>query len=351
MIPYQHPPLQIGSDAEIALKVLSQLEQDFGQVVSSGNSFFCREHNRWRKLTEQELFRYIIVWDGTERPGRRSKVEINAGRLESIKKILYQSVADPEFFISSAPGVPVTDGFILIDKDGSKLVPHSPNHRNRYILETSYNNRRYDPDDNTLLLNKLLHGCFEGDPEADLKRKILQEIAGAVLVGATSVLTEPRAIVLLGPRASNGKSQILDMLRGLVPDYAHCCLSPADMDDKTLLCTLDGKLLNAADEVGGRAIVSEAFKAVVTGNLVNARGIYRDAVFFRPMALNIFTCNELPSFRGGMDRGVRRRLMIVRFDRTIPKDQQIHSIGQLIAEHEREALLAWAIEGAMRLMK
>ncbi len=345
------PPLKIGSDAEIAMKVLSQLERDFGEVVSSGNNFFCWDKTRWRELTEPELFGYIVAWDGAARPGRRAKVEISAARLKSIKELLYKSVADPEYFMSPAAGVPVTDGFILIDKDKSKRVPHSPNHRNRYILDATYHNRSYDPDDDKLLLNKLLRGCFESDPEADLKCRILQEIAGAILLGATSALTEPRAIVLLGPRASNGKSQILDMLRGLVPDYAHCCLSPADMDDKKLLCTLEGKLLNAADEVGGRAIVSEAFKSVVTGNLVNARGIYRDAVFFRPMALNIFTCNELPSFRRGMDRGVRRRLMIIRFDRKIPKDQQIHLIGQLIAKHERDALLSWAIEGAMRLMK
>lgn len=350
-MPPPRPSLKIGSDAEIALEVLSQLKKDFGDVVSSGNNLCIWDKKRWRELAEPELYRYIVAWDGAARPGRRARVEISSARLKSIKELLYKSVTDPEFFTSPAAGVPVTDGFILIDKDKSKLVPHSPDHRNRYILESSYNNRSYDPDDDKLLLNKLLRGCFEGDPETDLKCKVLQEIAGAILAGATTALTEPRAIVLLGPRASNGKSQVLDMLRGLVPDYAHCCLSPADMDDKKLLCTLEGKLLNAADEVGGRAIVSEAFKSVVTGNLVNARGIHRDAVFFRPMALNIFTCNELPSFRQGMDRGVRRRLMIIRFDRTIPKDQQIHSIGQLIAQHERDALLSWAIEGAMRLIR
>jgi P4 family phage/plasmid primase-like protien len=350
-MPSSRPSLEIGSDAEIALNVLSQLKHNFGDVVSAGNNFFCWDKTHWRELTEPELYGYIVAWDGAARPGRRARVEISAARLKSIKELLHKSVVDPEFFLSPSAGVPVADGFILIDKDITELVPHSPEYRNRYILESSYNNRSYDPDDDNLLLNTLLRGCFEGDPEADLKCKILQEIAGAILIGATRALTEPRAIVLLGPKASNGKSQVLDMFRGLVPDYAHCCLSPADMDDKKLLCTLEGKLLNAADEVGGRAIGSEVFKSVVTGNLVNARGIYRDAVFFRPMAQQIFTCNELPSFRNGMDRGVRRRLMIVRFDRTIPKEQQIHSIGLLIAEHESDSLLSWAIGGAKRLMK
>src|SRR5262249_16948988 len=59
----------------------------------------------------------------------------------------------------------------------------------------------------------------------------------------------------------------------------------------------------------------------------------------------------LPPFRGGMDAGVRRRLIVVEFLRTIPQDDRVPDIGKRIASEEPDLLLAWAIEGAIRVLQ
>ncbi len=52
-----------------------------------------------------------------------------------------------------------------------------------------------------------------------------------------------------------------------------------------------------------------------------------------------------------MDRGVQRRLLVVPFNRTIPMQNRIENIGRRIAEEEADLLLAWAVDGASRLVR
>jgi hypothetical protein len=65
-------------------------------------------------------------------------------------------------------------------------------------------------------LARLLNGSFDGDDDADEKIDLIAEIAGATALGHGPRHTRPKAVVLLGRTAENGKSQILDLLRGLV---------------------------------------------------------------------------------------------------------------------------------------
>jgi putative DNA primase/helicase len=51
-----------------------------------------------------------------------------------------------------------------------------------------------------------------------------------------------------------------------------------------------------------------------------------------------------------MDKGVLRRLMPIAFNRTIPEGERIPHIGQCVVEEELDLVLAWAVEGAARLL-
>ena len=129
-------------------------------------------------------------------------------------------------------------------------------------------------------------------------------------------------------------------------------ISPAQFSDERHLVGLIGKQLNACDELSfSRAIESDRFKAVISGDPVTGRDVFRSAITFRPQALNVFATNSLPNFHGGMDRGVRRRLGALGFNRVIPKCERIPQIAAKIAESESELLLAMAIRGACRLLK
>ena len=72
---------------------------------------------------------------------------------------------------------------------------------------------------------------------------------------------------------------------------------------------------------------------------------------FRSIALHIFATNNLPSFTGGFDRGVRRRLGMLTFNRSIPRQEQIVDLGRRVAAEETDLLLAFAVSGASRLLR
>jgi P4 family phage/plasmid primase-like protien len=201
------------------------------------------------------------------------------------------------------------------------------------------------------LLARLLDGCFRGDDDAAEKQALMAEIAGAAALGVATHLAAPKAVILCGPSAANGKSAINDMIRALLPADAVASISPAKLHDERFRIHLAGKLLNASDELGETAIFGEDFKAAVTGDPMTGKEVYKPAVQFRPRALQLLACNRFPAFEGGMDAGVRRRLLVIPFNRTIPEDERVECMGRRIGEEEGDILLAWAVAGASRLMK
>ena len=144
----------------------------------------------------------------------------------------------------------------------------------------------------------------------------------------------------------------MDLARGLLPISAISSVTAARMGDERHVIGLAGKLLNASDELSSSsAIASETFKAIITGEPVDGRDVYKSRVEFRPVAQHIFATNTLPPFQGGMDRGVQRRLLVITFNRVIPIEERVEAIGRRIASEEADHLLAWAVQGASRLIR
>jgi phage/plasmid-associated DNA primase len=150
------------------------------------------------------------------------------------------------------------------------------------------------------LLGRLLGGVFKGDDDEAEKRELLAEIAAAAALGYATKMRQPKAIVLKGEKAENGKSQVLDLIRGLLPPTAVASVTAAKVGDERFIVSLRSKLLNAADELSGSAaIASDTFKSAVTGEPVSRRDVYRSAITFRPVAQHVFATNTLPTFAGG----------------------------------------------------
>jgi phage/plasmid-associated DNA primase len=249
-------------------------------------------------------------------------------------------------------GINCADGVITFDKNGEPSISgHHPEHRQRHVLPGHWKiGTKGAPPDGSLL-ETYLKGSFAGDPEADEKIRLLQEVAGVTALGYATRLASPKALVLLGRSAENGKSQFLDMLTGLLPPSAVCTVPPDRLGDDNKIMLLVGALLNVSGELSG-AIGSERFKSVITGDFLDARSAYaRNVVQFRTVAQHVYACNQLPPFKGGMDAGVRRRLEVVDFLRTIPREDRIADIGKKIARDEAGLLLAWAVEGAQRVLE
>jgi putative DNA primase/helicase len=347
--------LVIGSDFEIAEKVAGDLRARHGEAIFSEGDFWIYVRTHWLRVPDHELHRAVRIYDGAQYGTGTAIIRLNKARADSIISELGMMLSRPDFFANPPKGINCDSGFIEFAEDGTpSQEPHDPAHRCRHVLKGRWLWPRLwlDLYFDRSLLRRLIEGVFRDDPDIDKKMALLQEIAGAAALGYGTRLRQPRAVILAGPTAENGKSQILDLYRSLLPPEAIASISAGKMGDERLSPMLTGKYLNASDELSAAtAIASDAFKAIVTGDPITGRQVYVNGTTFRPVAQHVFCTNTLPNFAGGMDRGVRRRLLVIPFNRVIPKEERVERIGQRIGEEESNLLLDWAVEGASRLIR
>lgn len=175
---------------------------------------------------------------------------------------------------------------------------------------------------------------------------------GCIILGYATKLRAPKAIVFYGPTAENGKSQVLELFRSLLPESAASSIPIHTLGDERHAPKLAGVMLNASDELSGsKATSSDVFKKFVTGDPVHGREVFMRAFTFKPTALHIFATNTLPVFRGGFDNGLKRRLLVLLFEKPIPSNEQIADIAKLIVREEADLCLDFAMAGAARLLK
>jgi hypothetical protein len=341
-----------GSDVEIADYVSGDLQRKYGEVVFCEGEFWHYAETRWSKISREELWLAVAVYDGSTH-GKKGIVRLNASRIESTIKHLGVLQSRPGFFSNVTRGVNCLSGFVEFAADGTpSLSSHSPVHRQRDTLQGHWDpTRRITAPPPGSLTHTLLYGSTLSDPEQSKKIEALLRLAGAVVTGSGTLGIDPKVFILKG-ESKAGKGQLLLMFRGLVPASAQCSISPSQFADKNFVVELAGKLLNTYDELGSTyAVTSEVFKQISTGDPITGCRKYGHPFTFTPTAQNIFACNLLPSFRGGVDKAVLNRLYILQFDRAIPKDERIKDLGKRIVAEEMDLLLGLAIEGASRLIR
>jgi phage/plasmid-associated DNA primase len=353
--PSSETDLLVGSDIEIARRVALDLHKEFGEVVFSDGRFWHYQDTHWRAVDEYELRRAVHAYDGTiyQTPaGQPVAVKLSKSRVTSAIHEMGAMLAQPDFFADASVGINCASGFVAFGPDGTpELQPHDPDHRCRHVLSGGWQPGSAEEPPEGSLLAKLINGVFYGDPDADLKRNLLAETAGSAALGYATKLRRPRAMILEGASAENGKSQILDVIRGALPASAVASIPVSKLGDERFVVHLAAKLLNASDEASSaKSIASDAFKKTITGEPVTGRDVYKSVHTFRPVAQHLLSANALPKF-SGMDRGVRRRLRVIVFNRTIPDDERVEHIGLRIAKEEPDLLLAWVVGGAARLIK
>lgn len=347
--------LELGSDVELAKALSRNLEAEHGQVVFAEGNFWWFEETCWVPVENSRLRRVVHEFDGAPcgAEPKRQLVKLNKTRINSIIHELAAMRSEPGFFDNPDAGINCLSGFMRIGgNDIIEIEPSSPDHRCRHTIPVAWDANVIENSYQNSLLKRFLNGLFKGDDDTAEKIAVVEELLGVSALGSGTRIANPKAIIFVGPKAQNGKSQTLDLIRAMLPGDAVSAIAPAQFSDERHLVGLIGKHLNACDELSsGKAIESDRFKAVITGDPITGRNLYRSAETFRSQALNIFATNALPSFQGGFDRGVRRRLLVINFNRVIPETERVERIAKKIAQDEPELLLAIAILGASRVLE
>lgn len=224
----------------------------------------------------------------------------------------------------------------VVDLRTGELGPHDP-----ALLLTKITETRYEPGATHADWTKALTAL---DPEvADW----MQVRFGQAITGYP---TSDDVLPIGQGGGSNGKSTLLSALYGALGQHMvqvpEKLLRGSPNDHPTELMTLYGARLAVIDETPEVAQLNvQRLKATVGQETMTARLIRRDNVTWRATHSLFVMSNYVPSVRE-TDHGTWRRLALVRFTKTFPRDDRFRARMMRGAGGRREAALAWAIAGA-----
>lgn len=217
------------------------------------------------------------------------------------------------------------------------LQPHSPE-----FLSTVQIPIKYDP--NATAPNFM---SFIKDITLDDKQlmNVHQELVGYWLTVETKA---EKAVYYYGSGA-NGKSVMASIVNTLVGDDNVSSVPLSEFSQTFGMESLIGKSLNIAaeNEMGGKSLRTENFKAIVSGDNITVNIKYRPSISYTPFCRLLFLVNSLPD---SMDvtNGYFRKIIIVPFRKTFGKEERNVNLKQLLMK-ELSGILNWALKGLKKL--
>jgi len=227
-----------------------------------------------------------------------------------------------------------------IDLRTGLLRPHE-----RFDMITKLIPVKYDPEAECPVFLAFLERVIP-DPAV---REFLQRGVGYSLTGSVSA----QCLFFLFGKGANGKSTFVNVLLALLGDYAMQAAPDILMSsDKQRqgpcpeIAGLVGARFVATSEVDeGRRLAEGLVKQITGGEPIRARFLHQDYFEFMPTHKLWFSANHKPVIRGG-DEGIWRRIKLVPFNVTIPKEERDPDlVNKLTAE--LPGILAWAVRGCM----
>jgi len=328
----------LGSHVELGRALLQQLEVTVGGKLRSAiydeGSLYVYDLKRgiWRSVNEVEAGKIVQGFDG--RPAQGRPIKLKESDVRGAMSCARRESAHEGFFASAPAGLVFKDSLVGVTPDGKvHKTPHSSDNRARFAYDFEYT----DKEPKRFL--KALVGMFRPDADAAEKIQLVGEFAGACLLG---VATRFQRWVLLKGGGDDGKSTLIDMIGGAMPEGAVCSIKPEDLEDEYDRADLAGKLLNTVTEVRQRDILgAETLKAVTAGDRMRGRHIHQSPIDFRPRAGHLFAANGYPKFSDS-SHGFWRRPVVVTFNRRFTGDPERKvGLSEEILAAERPEIVCW----------
>lgn len=217
------------------------------------------------------------------------------------------------------------------------LHPHSPEY-----LSTVQIPIEYDPNATAPHFMTFMKDITLDDSQLI---SVHQELVGYWL----TVETKAEKAVYYYGRGANGKSVMASIVTALVGEDNVSSVPLSEFSQTFGMESLIGKSLNIAaeNEMGGKSLRTENFKAIVSGDNITVNIKYRPSISYTPFCRLLFLVNSLPD---SMDvtNGYFRKLIIIPFKRTFGKEERNVNLKQLLLK-ELPGILNWAIEGLKQL--
>jgi len=310
---------------------LSQMVKKYydEKVICTNNQLRAYSNGHWSVLEDNHIRKIISEIDA---PNTKSARTTDA--LQILKDLTEESKISPQSNLLC-----LESGTLNVHT--GDLLPNSPDHYLFNQLPIKWNTEAECP-----LLLLTLDEIFQDDPDKKQKILLLQELFGYCLLPETS---HQKFFLFVG-NGANGKSLILDVLSSIIGAGNISSAMLNRLNNPYNRAELHNKLINLSSEMKAEDTISDGYlKAIVSGDVIEARHIYGRPFSFRPYARLIGATNKLPNLLD-TSHGFKRRAIILKFDRIFSeKEQDKKRLEKL--KGELSGILRWAVQGYQRLQK
>ena len=219
------------------------------------------------------------------------------------------------------------------------LTEHTPDYFSTVQLDVAYDEAAGCP-----LFKKFLAESMGGDMA---QVGLIQEMLGYFLIPVNSA---QKCFVIVGA-ASAGKSVLLRVLNDVLLGRRNVSnVSWQALNERFKTAELFGKLANIFADLPTKNIDDNGiFKALVGEDYLTVEKKNKNPFSFRSSARLLFSCNSIPKNYGDRSEGFYRRLVILRFKHTVPKEKRDPELLEKF-RMEADGIFLFALEGLRRLM-
>jgi putative DNA primase/helicase len=179
---------------------------------------------------------------------------------------------------------------------------------------------------------------------------LVEYLQRAIGYSLTGDMREQCFFVLYGA-GSNGKTSFTEVLRSLLGAYGATANIATFIDRRGDAATNDlaalagVRMVCASEPAEGARLAESLVKALTGGEAIRARFLFREFFEYAPQFKIWLATNHKPTVRG-TDQAIWRRVRLIPFSVTIPRDEQDPTLGSKLAL-ELSGILNWAIAGCL----
>jgi len=358
-------PVDFDSETAIARHITYHAGQVAAQLGMSDTGIISTDGSLWQystltgtwsrieiddMITLAQLFDGALPGSGSGGDSKPRRIRTGHQRSVNIAKsaLRLHEVQAHEFFASPRRGIACTSGFVEVTGEGVEQYEHDSGNRATVAYDFDLDTESPPPEKWIGFLDTL----WAGDADRDAKIAVLQEFVGASIA---NLATQYQKCLLLLGAGSNGKSVLCELIAELLfPEGTATFISPRRWDRDYSVAGLGGASINIVSELPETSALESAdvFKAIISGDKLEARLPYQPPHFIRPSAGHMFSANEIPR-TSDTSHGFFRRFITMQFNHNFDESPTRRTKAEILAdiEEERAAIIVWALRGASRLIE
>ncbi|MBG9504004.1 DNA primase [Bacillus thuringiensis] len=330
-----------------------RIATEYGHVIRfvNGSGWYTWDGKHWKedrsraveRITSKTLRKLLKSEDEREVKWGR-QCEKRAIRMNSIKDMIPLVPAQREDFDTHQYLLNVENG--VIDLKTGKLSPHD-----RDFMLTKMVNIEFKQGEDCPNWKLFLDSIFK-DVEGNTDYELIEFIQKSIGYSLTSDISEQVMFFLYGS-GRNGKSTFINTIKSLLGNYAKQTNSNTFIKKKhdsgvnNDIARLAGaRFVSAVESEEGQQLSEALVKQITGGEPISARFLRQEFFEFTPAFKVFFTTNHKPIIKG-MDEGIWRRVRMIPFIVTIPKDKVDRKLPEKLSM-EMSGILNWAIEGCLK---